>query len=279
MVNENIVILYHKNCLDGFGAAYAAWRFLGDSAAYIPVTYGEEPPYLKDKSVFILDFSYPRATILDIKRQADTLLILDHHKTAQEALSGLDYAVFDMGKSGCRLAWEYFHPSKSIPRLLELIEDRDLWKFRYEETKAVTAALFDLWPTEFNHWDTLVKDEDELNKLFFRGKDLCLINTREVEKAFNVKHKVTLNGVQGLAANASPKISSELGNRLATESGTFGLVYSYDGAKNDWMCSLRSVGSFDVSELAKIYGGGGHRNASGMRLSSSELFIIVDGCI
>ena len=34
------LVLYHKNCFDGFCAGYAAREFLGDEAEYYPIQYG-----------------------------------------------------------------------------------------------------------------------------------------------------------------------------------------------------------------------------------------------
>jgi len=33
---KEIVIIYHADCPDGFGAAYAAWKKFGDKASYLP---------------------------------------------------------------------------------------------------------------------------------------------------------------------------------------------------------------------------------------------------
>jgi hypothetical protein len=52
-------VLYHSNCYDGFGAAYAAWKKFGDEGTkYLPVSYGFPPPEMPDaKAVSIVDFS------------------------------------------------------------------------------------------------------------------------------------------------------------------------------------------------------------------------------
>ena len=57
--------------------------------------------------------------------------------------------------------------------------------------------------------------------------------------------------------------SSDLGHKLAEKSGTFGLTYFYHGKRQCYDCGLRSIGDFDVSELAHQFGGGGHKNAAG----------------
>lgn len=33
---KEIVIIYHAQCRDGLGSAYAAWKKFGDNASYIP---------------------------------------------------------------------------------------------------------------------------------------------------------------------------------------------------------------------------------------------------
>jgi len=49
--NAKIFVLYHANCQDGFGAAFAAWLHFRDklpaqAMEFIPVRYGEPPPKL-----------------------------------------------------------------------------------------------------------------------------------------------------------------------------------------------------------------------------------------
>ena len=49
-------IIYHADCTDGFGAAYSAWKLLGNRAEYHACKHGQTPPDVKDKVVAILDF-------------------------------------------------------------------------------------------------------------------------------------------------------------------------------------------------------------------------------
>ena len=99
-------VLYHAECADGFGAAWALWRRFSQ-ARYIPVKHGSPPPEgLKGERVVIVDFSYARDVLDSMARETERLLVLDHHITAEKALAGLPYAYFDMKKSGAVLAWE-----------------------------------------------------------------------------------------------------------------------------------------------------------------------------
>ncbi|MGH9333969.1 MAG: phosphohydrolase, partial [Vicinamibacteria bacterium] len=123
------VVLYHAFCADGFGAAWAAWKRLGERAEYLPVQHGAPPPSIpKESDVYILDFSYPRAEIEEMKARVASLQVIDHHRTAEEELRGLEYAVFDNRKSAAVLSWEYFHPGEPVPELLRYVMDRDLWQ-------------------------------------------------------------------------------------------------------------------------------------------------------
>ena len=64
----------------------------------------------------------------------------------------------------------------------------------------------------------------------------------------------------------------EAGHRLAQESGTFGLVW-HRSASGRVYVNLRSNGEYDVSEIAKAFGGGGHRNAAGYQVYAKEAWM------
>ena len=76
--------------------------------------------------------------------------------------------------------------------------------------------------------------------------------------------------VQGLAANCPFHLQSDVGHELANQSGTFGLLWCID-KDNRCKCSLRSNGEYDVSAIAKAFGGGGHRNAAGFQVDIQTL--------
>jgi len=267
-MNSNVLILRHGNCSDGAGAAYATWKKFGSSAEYVEVHYGNPPPDVTGREVYILDFSYKRDVLIEMHSKAKSLLVLDHHLTAQADLEGLDFAVFDMDRSGCVMAWEHFHPYSPTPLGLALIQDRDLWRFIDPLTRPFGAALRAFVTSDFNDWDRNMW-ADDATVLADRGGDLLMVADQEVAALVKRAHPINIDGFVGSACNAPTKHASDLGNALAKLSGTFGLVYSYDGNTKEWQYSLRSIGDFDVSVLAKAYGGGGHKNASGF--STKEL--------
>lgn len=266
-------VLYHANCFDGSGAAYAAWAALGDKdTSYIPVQYGEAPPEMASGSnIYIVDFSYPKDVLTGLLDASEKLVVLDHHKTAKEALEGFPGAVFDMDKSGAILAWEYFHKNKPVPDLLCLIQDRDLWKWQDERSKPVTSYLRLL--KDFREYHPLALFPSELHLAGERGRIKHQFDDMEIESA--VKKAIITAYPMGLGAAPTycgflntTILVSEIGNAVCKQLPVgFSLSYFIEKS-GDVVFSFRSEGDFDVSKLAKQLGGGGHRNAAGARVES-----------
>lgn len=256
--NEVSHVLYHAECADGFGAAYAAWKVLGDAATYLPVTHGQAPPELPSQArVAIVDFSYKRPVILGIKEAVADLVVLDHHATAQDELHGLPWAEFDMHKSGARLAWEFWHPGEPLPELLAYIEDKDLWHWQLPQSPEVTIALHS-YPMDFELWDKL-----DVAHLKLEGVALRRLQEQIVSGAVSHAGFATLFGYRVPVVNAT-EFRSEIANRLCSLHPDCAFAAAYHFDKTGELCwSLRSVGDFDVAELARQAGGGGHKNASG----------------
>ena len=150
-------VIYHADCTDGFGAAYAAWKLLGNRAEYHACKHGTEPPNVKGKTVVILDFSFNNEITKAMIESADDLLVIDHHKSAMVELHDISSTYFDMTKSGAILSWEYFHPGKESPKFIQYIQDRDLWKWELPYSKEFSAA-FDMIPFEFEEFEKFEDD-------------------------------------------------------------------------------------------------------------------------
>lgn len=258
----NTYILYHASCYDGFGAAWAAWKKFGDDAKYVAVHYGKPMPKLPDESdIFIVDFSYPRQELLALKARMNNLVVLDHHKTAQQDLAGLDFAIFDMNKSGAVLAWEYFHPGQAVPKLLEYVQDRDLWRWKLAQSREVSAAL-QSYRMDFELWEGMMNQSLALAN---EGSAILRWQQQKIEAAISHAAWMKIGGYQVPVVNAT-QLMSEICNRLceAYPDAAFAAYY-FDDKDGNRQWGLRSVGAFDVSAVAKRYGGGGHRNAAGFQ--------------
>lgn len=267
-------VLYHRSCNDGFSAAYCAWTVLGDSADYIGVSYGEDPPTINQGDrIYVVDFSYPRAVMQSWEKVATELVVLDHHKTAQEALQGLSFATFDLTKSGAVLAWEYWHPDEPVPTLIQYVQDRDLWRKQLPLTDEVFVMLRS-FKKEFEIWDTLahLSSNDFLSLAKVIGTPILERRQRDVEAIASTCTWTEIGGYQVPTVHTSkPSLTSDIGHYLCKQfrEAPFSAVqWSDRDGKTKW--GLRSVGDFDVSYIAKQYGGGGHKNAAGFETVDSE---------
>ncbi|MCP4002903.1 MAG: hypothetical protein GY725_01780, partial [bacterium] len=138
---EVMNILYHESCMDGSAAALIALQD-NPGAKLIPMQYGDPPPDgLKGEHVVIVDFSFKRELTECLIEESASFLCLDHHKTAEEELRGLPDCIFDMDRSGARMAWDYWNPDVKPPWWVLYIEDRDLWRWKLGASRAINASL------------------------------------------------------------------------------------------------------------------------------------------
>ena len=316
------LVIYHANCADGFGAAFAAWLKLSDEAEYVACQYGDDAPdgctmshSLEGRDIYILDFSFPRDQMDFFFKHAKRVVWLDHHKSAFEMWEVKEgqrvwaetegrHVKLHMDKSGAMLAWEYFHPGTEVPMFIQHIDDYDRWQFKIEGTKAFNKALWSYTPWSFEQWKEMFWNEAhhedfsiEATGLIEEGNAIlraheqnvqsvvkggarpcsivpAIINSSDSYKApwvwWHDEECGDTCGANGIAANCPPHLASDVGHELANQSGTFGLLWSID-KDNICKCSLRSNGDYDVSAIAKAFGGGGHRNAAGFSASMSQL--------
>lgn len=296
------VIIYHDNCNDGFACAWLA-RLKWPEIDKLPAQYGLPVPAYDyaGKNVLIADFSYKPSQLCELidSLKAASVVILDHHKTAEANLAqfsietcgsalftistidGILYdmkelgrmpiiAHFNMKKSGARLTCEFIHGDKDLdpPLMIELIEDRDLWKFDDPRTRQFHMYLSS-FPRKHESWSTvnsiLEFDPDRIFSMagaIERWHDNLIA---AIVKTAVVRKFADFDSVA--VAYAPYDLVSELGSALlrAYPDVAFAAigVDAYGG--RTW--SLRSTDDrTDVSDVAKRYGGGGHRNAAGFRV-------------
>lgn len=279
--------IYHGKCADGFTSAWALWRAQPD-VDFHPGVYGEAPPDVTNREVILVDFSYKRPVLEAMAAKAVTVLVLDHHKTAQEDLApfinqnlhdvrdhqpvhrGSIQALFDMDRSGAGITWDFFHPATPRPQLVNYVEDRDLWRFKLENSREVNAAIFSYEYT-FKNWDYLARMADlgSAVALADAGRAIERKHHKDVAELVEVcRRRMKIGGVEVWGASIPYTLTSDAGN-LMSEGEPFAACY-WDTPKGR-VFSLRSKPEgADVSEVAKGYGGGGHKNASGFTVPLAE---------
>jgi len=281
------LVLYHARCPDGFGAALAAWLYYEGRAEFLACDHGDvktaaDLPALDGRAVYILDFSFGPELLREIEQRAAKLVMLDHHKSAADQLTGFacrrGVVHFDMGKSGARLAWDYFQSDRALPDLIRYIEDRDLWNWKFPESAGFLAAL-DMEPLDFERWAQIASfDADELEEFMRRGQAMDEKFCKLAEEIAANAEPVSFNGQSGLMVNAPGVFHSLVGEMLSKKCGTFALLWSAN--KNGVIkVGLRSQRGYDCIPLAQSMGGGGHAQACGFRMGAERLPELLRGTL
>lgn len=336
-------VIYHHACQDGFGAAWAAHQRIGDTSPkgveiqYVSAKYGSEPPDVTGRHVVIADFSYPREQLDEMTKLAASLVVLDHHKSAREALEGgtvydivfdppfgmtdaartlrigsddwakqamkvlketktepriekvviprFENAVFNMDKSGAMLSWEFFHPGVCAPRLIEHLQDRDLWRFEMPDTKRVQAWLdkekmdFEVWTLAAEVLDN--KKGDEALARFLSDADVVLnyaksLHVRLAKHAHPATLSTPIGDLRVMMLNTC-YFQSDICNEIilamnedpGSEPDMVAMAWFFDEKSQAFRCSLRSRDDRPPVDIhAKAFGGGGHRNAAGFEVQA-----------
>jgi len=293
-----ILCIYHGNCADGFGSAWAVRKALGEETVeFFPGVHQEPPPDCKGRDVIMVDFSYKYDVIHEIGKTAETVLILDHHKTAADDLARfpvpLDgaydpaamrqwarecnapnaiHALFDMERSGAGITWDYFHPGHPRPKLIDHIEDRDLWRFKLPGTRQVQAAIFS-YPYDFEVWDRLADSFDEFGDTILRQEGTAIERKHHKDIAELVQvvtRPMKIGGQVVPMANLPYTLTSDAGHLLCGDEYPFAGCYWDTPEGRVFSLRSRDDGA-DVGEIAKQYGGGGHKHASGFRVPFDQL--------
>ncbi|TGY32534.1 DHHA1 domain-containing protein [Stenotrophomonas maltophilia] len=294
------LVIYHANCADGFTAAWAVRQAM--DAEFHPGVYGEAPPEVAGRDLILVDFCYPPHVMLALQLVARSILVLDHHKSADADLpdnpliaddqltvvriEGFDrdgdptwrhfqgwveqdkcegipkamiYALFDMERSGAGIAWDFFHPGKARPALIDHVEDRDLWRFALHGTREIQAAVFS-HPYRFEVWDQLM--EAPTFELYQQGLCIERKHHKDVAELVGVAKRQMVIGHYDVPVASLPYTLASDAGHLMAQGQPFAACY-YDKAAGR-VFSLRSTDDgVDVSEVAALYGGGGHARAAG----------------
>ncbi len=282
---QPLVIYHGRRCPDGFAAALAAWLYYEGQAEFLALDHGDvktlaDLPALDGRAVYILDFSFSAEILQEIDARAAKLVLLDHHKSAADQLSGFvsraGFLHFDMHKSGAHLAWAFFHPDRVLPDLVRFIEDRDIWVWQYPQSAGFLSAL-DMETLDFVRWQEIAGfDAAHLSAYIARGVAMDEKFKKLASDIADGAQTLVFNGVSGLMLNAPGVFHSLVGDILSERSGTFALIWS---AEKDGVVKvgLRSQRSFNCIALAQSMGGGGHAQACGFKMAFARLPELLSG--
>lgn len=309
------VIVYHRGCPDGFGAAWWLRRHLlehgdgvGDSVdvELVSANWGDRVDKgWADAHVWCVDFCFEAEDLRWLAANTRFLDVIDHHQTSLDyiresgiqmfdiwqnysemgELGGLNssVAVLDQRCSGVGLVARIVErwTGKAPPQWVWNLEDRDLWKFERPETKNVFAAVT-ARPYTIEAWDEMEKLSNV--SLYEQGEAINLYRDQLIESVaastFTLRLDVGVFALQVACATSPYFIGSDVAGLIAERSphkvGAYAIIHA-----DDVQIGLRSRNDGpDVAEWAEAYGGGGHRHASGLRMDHLDFMgAIVSGSV
>lgn len=289
------VIVYHGPCSDGIGGLWSACHYKPIETKFACKAGFNPTGDYSGKNVIFVDICPKLDYLLDLVNIAKYVVILDHHKSSQQMIQNNLQLLnsipnllieFDMERSGCQMAWDYFFDSQPRPFFIDYIGDRDLWSWKLENSREVNSALFDFGYIDSFNLDkmtSLLDDpETKLKELKSQGKIIEMGNKKQIDVGMSNAIEATMKSDDivyriWLAGNINPILRSELGNVLCSKPfkdgnmPDFTACWQYDPKSDEWWISLRGVPSRspDLSILASSFGGGGHPMASGITIKNS----------
>lgn len=284
-----IAIVYHNGCQDGLTSlGIALYHFVRnqnipqDDINIVAGVYQTEPDYslLVGRNVLIVDFSYPLATLEKVLDVANSVLILDHHISAYDALKDYSHAkleyIYDVNQCGALITWKRFFIHDNPPEFLKCVNDRDLWLKKIVESEyfslALTVKHYD--QAQFARLVFALIDESYQNSelplfhsLLASGKSYQDYRNTLIKMLAKNAYSVTLpDGIKALKCNAPLALASDLGAYLAESINSVAWIYEEHEFFTQHSMRVATNCDFDCSQFAKQYGGGGHKKASGWRV-------------
>ncbi|HWT40618.1 MAG TPA: hypothetical protein VN081_05135 [Dongiaceae bacterium] len=176
-MNDNILVLAHKACLDGAAAAWCFWRRFPNAEIHF-VQYGDPVPVdVTDRVVVVADFCFDLETTKELIKKARAYTMLDHHPLAEKVVDGIrawvtsvDFDIeasfhdvkgvessvdcgavdgywghlfvqYNKNESGAMQAWKFCFPDQEPADFIKYHDDYDRWKFKIPETDPYMAGM------------------------------------------------------------------------------------------------------------------------------------------
>lgn len=274
------VCVYHSGDLDGICSAAIVRRKHPD-VELIPWNYGQEIPWrrLEKKEVWLVDLTWKPKDMVFLLEGVTDLHWVDHHADAiKQAWNAFDEeerckikGARSSHVSAAFMTWLYCFPDWEEPP--DIVADVSLWDTwqwkKYENPEEIEAIQFYLrslsLTPESDDWTILfgVLRTNVLYRDFVRAGQHMVRYQRSQNELAAKKIFVTHLGDWPVVALNSPNVSSVVFDSIRDRYPEINIFLSFNWVDGHWICSLRSDGNFDVSALAREYGGNGHPGAAG----------------
>jgi oligoribonuclease NrnB/cAMP/cGMP phosphodiesterase (DHH superfamily) len=279
--DRTVRCFYHSADLDGKCSAAIVLRAHPDAVLY-PINYGDPFPWAlfqKDKPrdlVYMVDFALQPWSGMERLAKLCDLVWIDHHETAIanwtcNRKTAVDGANSSTGQGACLLVWRHLFPDEPVPDAVELISKWDVWDhddpqvvhFQYGMQGVDNDPGARIWVDLLNVGDPI--SEARVFVTEQRGKTIWQYEQRQnAQRIKALRFDTELSGLRCLAANVG-LVSSKLFDAV-WDPKAYDCMLTFHHRKGCWNVSLYSdKPSVHCGEVAKQYGGGGHKGAAGFQ--------------
>lgn len=280
MADQKPLIIYHGKCADGFTAAWLANIYFHDKTGMTRPTgwvvdhhaavYGKPPPDTVGRGVYILDFSYDVDTMIGIAAFSSSTVWIDHHISAIDAMRSVwnprMRRKVSTERSGAYLTSLYFWPDKDPLEIVKMVDDRDRWVFAREGNRAFHASLFSR-PYKIGEWN---KASESIPSMIIEGEAIERKHLKDIEELLEVMERwMVIQGHRVPSANLSYMSASDACDLLLKKYPEAPFAATWFIRKDGmqvFSLRSRSGSDVDVSEVAKNFGGGGHKHSAGFAI-------------
>ena len=285
---------YHSADLDGHCSG-AIVKHKHPECEMFGINYGDKFPWDKIKmgeTVFMVDFSLQPFDDMETLNSMCKLIWIDHHRTAIDEAHKRKFLAFEqvleVGKAACELCWEFCHPSTHSGRQHPPCELR--WEFCHPGVHTPIGVYwlgrYDVWDHVNPHvlpfqygmrsYDTLPSSPvwDDVFQGNSRFISECLHNGRAILRYIQKTDRVyaescafetRIKEIPAIAVNKG-LANSKLFDGI-WDVKKYPIAMTFVWRNDEWTVSLYTTEEtgIDVSEIARSFGGGGHKCAAGFQ--------------
>ena len=285
--------IYHSKDTDGhFSGALLKYKY--PDIELRGWDYRDEVPSFESMygfdEIILIDVTFPfdilqelgtktKLTVIDhhvsFKKQVDNHLQIGHDVVTDDLKYIAFEYIYDDKLSACELGFKYYFGY--IPPIIELVGKYDTWRAN-GTSEWETVVL----PMKYYLYGKVNKPDDVKNYWFDKYSGDTVDSMLEIgESIMEYERKMDESktnsyafereayGLRALCINTNFMSSETMITKFDSSKHDIMLGFAYNG--NNWGISLRGIGDkIDVSEIAKLRGGGGHSQSAGFQVDNFE---------
>lgn len=279
--------IYHKNDLDGVCSAaimrlkYPNIKLIGlDNGDVLDVKIGE------GEEVIIADISLPMSKMKGISIKTEGKFTwIDHHQSSINDFKNFEpfevNAVLQLGVAACELTWKTLFPNIPVPFAVQLLSAYDVWDksrfdwhdltlpFQYGMRLDCGINVEKFNPNIFKiNFELLGSYNNLFQVIYNSGMNILQYQIRENELHAKIQwFEEKILGLNAICINDNTHSSFVFDTIYDENKHDIMILFYY--TKNKWTFSVYTTKDYiDCSIIAKYFGGGGHKQAAGFKVTN-----------